>query len=185
MFRKDPETIQEWSENNLRLCSERQQRILTHIWPCLKPGGKLIYSTCTYNPAENECILEWLVDTWGAESIPISHPFSNITASKSTAYGYHFYPHKTEGEGFFKLLKWRIKNLFGKDGLKDIKTQQREYKKLFYNKVYTQYQTVLDTFVQDKYTLKGAIAKATYNGHLRRSKAADLAVRVMFVLGML
>ena len=90
-----------------------------------------------------------------------------------------------EGEGFFKLLKWRIKNLFGKDGLKDIKTQQREYKKLFYNKVYTQYQTVLDTFVQDKYTLKGAIAKATYNGQLRRSKAADLAVRVMFVLGML
>ena len=71
------------------------------------------------------------------------------------------------------------------DGLKDIKTQQREYKRLFYNKVYTQYQNVLDTFVQDKYTLKGAIAKASYNGQLRRSKAADFVVRVMFVLGML
>ena len=90
-----------------------------------------------------------------------------------------------EGESPFKLFMWRIKNLFGKDGLKDIKTQQREYKRLFYNKVYTQYQTVLDTFVQDKYTLKGALAKATHKGQIRRSKAADYAVRIMFVLGIL
>ena len=41
MFRKDPGAIQEWNESNLQLCSERQQRILADIWPCLKPGGFL------------------------------------------------------------------------------------------------------------------------------------------------
>lgn len=101
MFRKDPEAIREWSENNLRLCSERQQRILAAIWPCLKPGGILIYSTCTYNPGENEAILKWLTAEWQAESIPIQHTFSTITPSAADIYGYHFYPHKTPGEGFF------------------------------------------------------------------------------------
>ena len=90
-----------------------------------------------------------------------------------------------EGEGFFKLLMWRIKNLFGKDGMKDIKMQQKEYKKLFYNKLNPEYQEILDTFVQEKYTFKGAMKKATYKGKLRRSKAADIAVRIMFVLGIL
>ena len=101
MFRKDPTAIQEWSESNLQLCSERQKRILADIWPCLKPGGKLIYSTCTYNPNENETILDWLVEEWQAESIPVTHSFAGIMPATSRAYGYHFYPHKISGEGFF------------------------------------------------------------------------------------
>ena len=101
MFRKDSVAIQEWSENNLQLCKERQQRILADIWNCLKPGGVLIYSTCTYNPGENEEILEWLMDEWQAESIQIEHSFDTITQGSSKAHCYHFYPHKTEGEGFF------------------------------------------------------------------------------------
>lgn len=101
MFRKDTEAIEEWSENNVRLCSERQQRILSDIWDSLRPNGILIYSTCTYNRQENEEILEWLLDTYEAESIEIPHPFKGITQADSPAYGYHFYPHKTVGEGFF------------------------------------------------------------------------------------
>ncbi|MES1226926.1 MAG: RsmB/NOP family class I SAM-dependent RNA methyltransferase, partial [Bacteroidota bacterium] len=45
LFRKDPEAITEWSSDNVMLCSQRQQRILADILPCLKPGGILIYST--------------------------------------------------------------------------------------------------------------------------------------------
>lgn len=101
MFRKDSDAIQEWSENNLRLCSDRQRRILNDIWHCLKPNGILIYSTCTYNPQENEAILEWLEDEYQAQPIPIEHHFDSITPGKSKAYCYHFYPHKTLGEGFF------------------------------------------------------------------------------------
>lgn len=101
LFRKDADAIREWSENNLRLCSERQQRILADIWDCLKPGGYLIYSTCTYNPKENEAMLEWLMEDFGAESIAIEHHFEDITPGNSSAHCYHFYPHKTKGEGFF------------------------------------------------------------------------------------
>ena len=90
-----------------------------------------------------------------------------------------------EGEDFIKLLIWRIKNLFGKDGLLDIRIQQSEYKKLFYNKLSDENKEILDRFVREKYSLGGAIKKATYKGQIRRSKAADFVVRVMFVLGML
>lgn len=101
MFRKDPASIGEWSENNLRLCAERQQRILNDIWPCLKPGGFLIYSTCTYNPEENERMLEWMVREKNACPVEISHSFDTITLGDSPIPCYRFYPHKSKGEGFF------------------------------------------------------------------------------------
>ena len=94
MFRKDREAIEEWSEANLHLCRERQKRIISDIWDSLKPGGYFIYSTCTYNPEENERIVEWIQEKWGAESIKIEHPFPEITAAETPLYGYRFYPHK-------------------------------------------------------------------------------------------
>ena len=90
MFRKDPGAIQEWNESNLQLFSERQQRILADIWPCLKPGGFLVYSTCTYNPGENEAILERLIRKYGARSIEIAPLFPGIVPGNSTAHCYHF-----------------------------------------------------------------------------------------------
>ena len=49
MFRKDPESIGEWSPANVEKCAALQRSILADIWPCLLPGGLLIYSTCTFN----------------------------------------------------------------------------------------------------------------------------------------
>lgn len=99
MFRKDEKAVSEWSERNLQLCRERQQRILKDIWHALQPGGYLIYSTCTYNPGENEEILSWLLDEYQAHSVAISHTLGN--ALTATPHGYQFYPHKIQGEGFF------------------------------------------------------------------------------------
>lgn len=99
MFRKDEKAVTEWSERNLQLCSERQQRILKDIWDTLKPGGHLIYSTCTYNPAENEEILCWLTKHYQARSISVEHALRE--ALTATPHGYQFYPHKIKGEGFF------------------------------------------------------------------------------------
>jgi len=99
MFRKDEKAIAEWSERNLQLCSERQQRILKDIWHTLKPGGYLIYSTCTYNPGENEEILRWLLNRYDARSIPVTHSLGDSLTP--TPHGYQFYPHKIKGEGFF------------------------------------------------------------------------------------
>lgn len=101
MFRKDEEAVREWNENNLRLCSQRQQSILSDIWGSLKPGGFLIYSTCTYNRQENEAILEWVSKTFPARGIDIVHPFPAVTPGDSTLPCYRFYPHKLRGEGFF------------------------------------------------------------------------------------
>ena len=104
MFRKDAVAVDEWSTDNVALCWQRQRRILTDIWPCLKPGGLIIYSTCTYNIYEDEDNVAWLRDTFGAEplAVPVS-PDWGITGDLSGC-GlpvYRFLPHHTAGEGFF------------------------------------------------------------------------------------
>lgn len=103
LFRKDPEAAKEWSEDNINLCSLRQRRILTDVWPSLKENGVLIYSTCTYNSKENEDNLAWLAENYAVEFINISvKPEWNIEEIKvGAALGYRFYPHRLNGEGFF------------------------------------------------------------------------------------
>ncbi len=105
MFRKDADAIEEWSEANVKLCSERQQRILAESLTALKEGGYLFYSTCSYSSEENEDIVDWLLDSGDFESVEITvednwgidHTFS----VKHRGHGYRFYPHKLGGEGFF------------------------------------------------------------------------------------
>jgi len=105
MWRKDPQTINEWSEANVQLCSQRQQRILADIYPSLKEGGLLIYSTCSYSSEENEEVSDWLSDNFNVSSIKIPIPVDwNIAETESEKYknyGYRFYPHMVKGEGFF------------------------------------------------------------------------------------
>lgn len=101
MFRKDEKAIEEWSENNLRLCEDRQKRIIADIWESLAPGGYLVYGTCTYNPGENEDILSWIIKQYDAASIDIHHAYPDIVSSPGPVRGYHFYPHRTVGEGLF------------------------------------------------------------------------------------
>jgi 16S rRNA C967 or C1407 C5-methylase (RsmB/RsmF family)/NOL1/NOP2/fmu family ribosome biogenesis protein len=104
LFRKDPGAITEWSEDNVQLCSQRQQRILSDTLPALKEDGILIYSTCSYSVEEDESIADWLVAHLGMESKRLNiHTEWNIveTVSSLNAYGYRFYPDKIKGEGFF------------------------------------------------------------------------------------
>jgi len=104
MWRKDPQTINEWSENNVELCSQRQQRILADVYPALKEDGLLIYSTCSYSEEENEDVTDWLSDNFNVSSVKISiNPNWKIqeTTSKKQNSGYRFYPHLVKGEGFF------------------------------------------------------------------------------------
>lgn len=98
MFRKDPKTVEEWSPQNVLACADRQKSIVRHVWNALRPGGVLVYSTCTYNPCENEGTVEWIRDELGAELLPVPSPAEwGVTETV----GYHFYPHKTRGEGFY------------------------------------------------------------------------------------
>ena len=105
MFRKDPGAMDEWSVGNVTLCHQRQERILADIYPALKEDGYLIYSTCSYSPAENEDILDWLCTSFELESIriPIEAGWGIVESQsdKKQAWGYRFYPDKLEGEGLF------------------------------------------------------------------------------------
>lgn len=69
MFRKDPATIKEWSIQNVMKCQQLQRTIITDIWDCLRPGGILIYSTCTFNRHEDEENIQWIKDNFEAELV--------------------------------------------------------------------------------------------------------------------
>lgn len=103
MFRKEKRAIEEWSESNTAMCAARQRKILDDIWDCLKPGGILIYSTCTFNPSENEDNISFFVKDKQAEVLKFkpleSWKITSIDISGGS--GLAFYPFLTKGEGFF------------------------------------------------------------------------------------
>lgn len=107
MFRKDEGAVADWSLQNVEMCAQRQRQILEDIWPALKPGGFLIYSTCTFNRFEDEDNVRWIMDEFGAEPIAIdTNPDWNIAGSLTDddMPVYHFMQHRTRGEGFFLCL---------------------------------------------------------------------------------
>jgi 16S rRNA C967 or C1407 C5-methylase (RsmB/RsmF family)/NOL1/NOP2/fmu family ribosome biogenesis protein len=97
MFRKDPDSINEWSLANVDTCWRRQRDIVSNIWHTLKEGGIFIYSTCTYNPLEDEENVAWMAKTLGAEVLSC-HPLKEWGLTETNT---HFYPHRIKGEGFF------------------------------------------------------------------------------------
>ncbi len=104
MFRKDQVAVDEWSLENVDVCWKRQRRILNDIWPALKPGGLLIYSTCTFNCEEDEDNVAWIARELGAEilSVPVEESWGitgNLAGKDFPVY--RFLPHRTKGEGFF------------------------------------------------------------------------------------
>ncbi len=107
MFRKDEGAVTDWSLQNVEMCALRQRQIIEDIWPALKPGGYLIYSTCTFNRHEDEDNVQWIIEQFGAEAIKIdTNPEWNIKASltQDNLPVYHFMQHLTRGEGFFLCL---------------------------------------------------------------------------------
>ncbi len=124
MFRKDKTAIEEWSVANVDMCVKRQREILENIWQCLKPGGTMVYSTCTYNRAENEENMEWMCEEMDAEILPLENVNEKIVISDI---GYRFYPHRTKGEGFYMAVLRKSEDAKYKNkqnvNLKNIKTQ--------------------------------------------------------------
>lgn len=119
MFRKDPDSIGEWSPENIAICSARQKRILASAVECLKPGGILVYSTCTYNEEENTDNVLWLSAEFPLELLKLRVPGSwGIT---ETGGGYQFYPHKTRGEGFFLAVLRKTAGETAKTGTANFK----------------------------------------------------------------
>lgn len=136
LFRKDPNAISEWSENNVSLCAQRQQRILADIMPVLKDGGVLIYSTCSYSKKEDEQIADWLVDEFKVESLKFEVEddwgIVETISEKEKTFGLRFYPDKVKGEGFYiaAFKKGELENsTFNKQNLKSKKGIEKLSKK--------------------------------------------------------
>lgn len=110
MFRKDEAARLEWSPDHVEVCARRQNEILENAAGMLKPGGTLVYSTCTFSPEENEQVIE---------SFLISHPYFSVAdkgdrpglshgmpewsknGSEDLKKTFRIWPHKSEGEGHY------------------------------------------------------------------------------------
>lgn len=92
MFRKLPEAIAQWSMENVAICVARQKEILDNAAVMLKPGGTIVYSTCTFSKEENEDVIEYFLER---------HPDFTLEEME------RFWPHKVDGEGHFvaKLVR--------------------------------------------------------------------------------
>lgn len=129
LFRKDERAIDEWSQGNVALCSQRQQRILADAWPALKEDGVLIYATCSYSPEEDEHILEWLQNEFNVAAlhVPVPEAWGVVEVEAGALKGYRFFPHCVKGEGLF------IAAIRKKEATETLKPQK--YKKLHEKKI--------------------------------------------------
>ena len=127
LWRKDEKALNEWSEANIKLCSDRQERILADIWPTLKEDGLLIYATCSYSRHEDENILDRLSETYdvAAISVEVNKEWNIVQVDAERLTGYRFFPDKVKGEGFF-IAAVQKKESAGEPYLKRFKTQHEK-----------------------------------------------------------
>lgn len=101
MFKKEPLAVSEWSEENVENCSRRQREILSYASAMLKPGGRIIYSTCTFSKQENEDVIQCFVS---------EHPEYEIVQM------HRIWPHKVKGEGHFAAVLQKAGEGMGQKG---------------------------------------------------------------------
>ena len=118
MFRKSFEALDEWSEENVLMCAERQREIMKNAAPLVKKGGYLLYSTCTYSLEENEMIVDdFLTKNPDYTLVAVKDELQKVTGdgivfegakNESLNLCRRFYPHKSDGEGQFIALMKRL-----------------------------------------------------------------------------
>ena len=102
MFRKEPRAIPDWSKEHSLSCSVRQKHIVDSALKMLSPGGKLVYSTCTFSRCENEEVAEYILKNPEMELLEITLPLSD--GFDEMRYTKRVFPHKQKGEGHFVAL---------------------------------------------------------------------------------
>lgn len=122
-FRKDPKSIQNYNLYNVEQCKNMQKNILQYIPSMLKPGGKIVYSTCTFSPEENEGTIQWFINKYPQfkiSDIEISELDNGkpewINGDIELKKTKRAWPHKIKGEGHF------IAKIEKKDGQEEKQT---------------------------------------------------------------
>lgn len=109
MFRKSEEACEQWSEANVKMCAERQWEIVKNVFDTLRPGGVLIYSTCTFNRDENEALVQRICDEWGeaiepAQEVDVADEWGAVVGRVGAFQTFRFFPHRVKGEGMFMAV---------------------------------------------------------------------------------
>lgn len=109
MFRKEDQAVEQWSLENIQACALRQSYILEEAYKCLKPGGTMVYSTCTFAMEENElCMQKFIQEHPDMHLVPIEVDFGRkaFDFGSHTDYARRIFP-MDGGEGHFiaKLQK--------------------------------------------------------------------------------
>lgn len=110
MFRKNEQAYQEWSPDNVKLCAARQQEILSCAASMLRPGGRMVYSTCTFAPEENEGAIGAFLESHPQFHVVPVETFSGMSAGvpawagldkEEITHTIRLFPHHLHGEGHF------------------------------------------------------------------------------------
>ena len=106
MFRKNREARGEWSAGSVEMCAARQRKIVAEAWDALRPGGVMIYSTCTFNRRENEDNVEWIARNFAVEAVDVDVPkeWGVACGDVDGIRTFRLWPHRVRGEGFFAAV---------------------------------------------------------------------------------
>jgi len=112
MFRKEDAAVTDWSEETVAMCAERQGEILRSAAEMLRPGGRLVYSTCTFAPEENEGVIsrflrdrpDFFIEEADAPWFDRGHPEWVDKPAEGVERAFRLWPHKLRGEGHFAAV---------------------------------------------------------------------------------
>lgn len=139
MFRKNPDAINEWSLAHSVSISSLQKEILEEGAKCVKAGGLLVYSTCTFSVRENEEVVRSLLDSGEFELLPVPSIFPVCKGVNGLDKCGRIYPHKANGEGHFVAIMKRIVDIDcvakAKSPLRDPTKKELETAKPFFDYV--------------------------------------------------
>ncbi len=153
MFRKSEEAVEDWSEDNVAMCAQRQAEILDNAKGLVKSGGYLLYSTCTYSPEENEGVVgDFLNSNPDFALVKVKEALEKRTrpalakyakGALNIEYARRFYPHVSDGEGQFLALMQKDENtqikqrILYKDEAKPLSKQESTMVSAFFKEALT------------------------------------------------
>lgn len=159
MFRKEEEAIKQWSRENVHICQNRQLEILEHAVTILRPGGVLVYSTCTFAKEENEDVIAAFLQRH-KEFQADENILTKDMEESGIVSGYgdgtiRLWPHLVRGEGHFvaRLLKCNTPDSMSKNQMENVKTSkiQGKGKDLKKQENFLLFQTFCKTYLKKQY----------------------------------
>ena len=164
---------------------DKKYSFLMSLFSCVTQG-----MTMTVNKKARDMIIEnmpkscFFHDWW---TYILCVALGNVTYDNVTTVKYRRRKENatSEGQGYYRLLVWRVKNLLFKDGMKDIKRQMLNFKEMYYNDLSDENKKILDLFSNEKYNFFKALKKSFYPKRIRSKILDDLMLRIIFVLGVL